>query len=206
VFAGLAIVLLVPGMLELARTRRAMAAPDSRHEARRWINRHIRPEVPMAVELYGPVVNSGQMERLAITWPFFSVRPERVSAAYHAEYLDGFQVYVTSSSIQDRYRATPGKYPSEIVYYEWLRTHSNVLWASDTTRASGPVIRVLALPVHIGSQEARRELWEKQTGSPMDSTRIAAWCRQASILFALAQDSTRAVEWAARESSLSRRP
>ena len=203
VFAALAIWLLLPGAVELARTRRAMAAPDSRHEARKWLNTHVPPEVPMVVELYGPVVNSGQMERLAIAWPFFSVRPERVSAAYHAEYLDGFQVYVASSSVADRYRATPDKYRSEVAYYEWLRTHTNVLWSSDTTRTSGPLIQVLGLPVPIGSREARRELWGKQMGSPMDSTRMATWCRQAAMLFALAGDSTRAVEWAARESSLS---
>jgi dolichyl-phosphate-mannose-protein mannosyltransferase len=206
VFAALSIWLLLPGAVELARTRRAMAAPDSRHEARKWLNSHVPPEVPMVVELYGPVVNSGQMERLAITWPFFSVRPERVSAAYRVEYLDGFQIYVASSSVVDRYRATPDKYRSEVAYYDWLRTHTNVLWSSDTTRASGPLIQVLALPIPIGSREARRELWAKQMGSPMDSTRMAAWCRQAAMLFALAGDSTRAVEWAVRESGLNRGP
>jgi hypothetical protein len=203
VFAGLAIWILVPGAVELALTRRALAAPDSRHEARKWLNAHVPPEVPMVVELYGPVVNSGHMERLAIVWPFFSVRPERVSAAYRVEYLDGFRVYVASSSVADRYRATPDKYRSEVAYYEWLRTHANVLWSSDTTRASGPLIQVLGLPVPIGSREVRRELWGKQMGSPMDSTRMGTWCRQAAMLFALAGDSTRAVEWAGRGASLS---
>ncbi|HKO22139.1 MAG TPA: glycosyltransferase family 39 protein [Candidatus Eisenbacteria bacterium] len=206
VFAALVVFLLLPGALELVRTRRAMAAPDSRHEARAWLNTHVPPEVPMVVELYGPVVNSGQMERLAIAWPFFSVRPERVSAAYHVEYLDGFLVYVTSSSVSDRYRATPDKYPSEVAYFDWLRTHARVLWTSDTTRASGPVIRVLALPVPIGSPETRRKLWAKEAGNPMDSTRIAGWSQQVAMLFALAGDSTRAVEWATRYQSVGRRP
>jgi hypothetical protein len=206
VSVALAVVLLLPGALELVRTRRAMAAPDSRHEARIWLNTHVPPEVPMVVELYGPVVNSVQMERLAITWPFFSVRPERVNAAYHVEYLDGFRIYVASSSVSDRYRATPGKYPSEVAYYDWLRTNTRVLWSSDTTRASGPVIRVLALPGPIGSPETRRELWAKAEGSRMDSVRIGGWCQQAAMLFALAGDSTRAVEWAARYTSVSPRP
>ena len=188
----------VPQLVELTHTRMALAMPDSRHVARRWINSRVPPAMPMVVELYGPVLNSQSTERLALTWPFFSSRPERVSPAYHPEFLDGFHLYVASSGVSDRFKSQPGKYREEIAYYAWLRTHSTVVWYSDSVRASGPKISILSLPRFISSATARDSIWREVSKGNLDSLRLTAWCSDASVLFTLAQDHERAAEWAER--------
>jgi hypothetical protein len=188
----------VPQVVELTRARRALAMPDTRHVARRWINSHIPPAVPMVVELYGPVINSRNTERLALTWPFFASQPERVGPSYRSEYLDGFQLYVASSEISGRFRSQPGKYRDEVAYYAWLQAHTSVAWRSDSAKASGPLISILSLPRAISAATVRDSLWRAEPKEGIDSLRLAAWCRDASVLFMLAQDQDRAAEWAER--------
>ncbi len=181
---------------ELWNVRQALARPDSRHEARRWINANIGPMRLLGMEIYGPVF--GNRERNTVIWPFFATQAPLVSAAYHPEFLDGLEMICTSGEISRRFVADSLRYPDEAAYYGWLRTHGTVLWKSDSEDFSGPLIEVRALPASISTRAARDSLFARLMPEPSGTYRLALWCHDFAALFARAGEFDRAEEWASR--------
>lgn len=182
-----------PGLVQI---RRALSIPDSRHLARRWINDHIDPGLPLAVELYGPVFRDG--ERAYLIWPFFATQAPLARPAYHFQFLDGVQFICLSGEISRRFEAEPEKYPVETAYYRWLREHGRVLWSSDPKTTSGPELTVLELPPAISTRAERDSLGRVTMPRPTGTSRVALWCSDMAKVFLQLGEWDRAEEWAVR--------
>jgi hypothetical protein len=191
--AGIAIGWPLP---ELVTTRQQLSLPDSRHLARRWINEHLDPVKPTAVELYGPMFT--EKERSFVVWPFLATRADYVRAVYHYEWLDGLRHYVLSGEIGRRFEIAAGRYPDEAAFHRWIRSHGARIWPTDSTAASGPKIDVWLLPERISTREERDRLWSETRRHPMYLTRLARWCREMAMVFLKREEYDRAEEWASR--------
>ncbi len=187
--------LLVPAP-ELWNVRSALHRPDSRHEARRWINENIGPTRRVAVEIYGPVF--AERERNLIIWPFFATQAPLVAAAYRPEFLDGLETIVLSGEISRRFDADSLRYPGEAGYYRWLRAKAPLLWRSDGARLSGPSIEVRSLPPGISTRATRDSLFAALQPEPSGTYRLALWCHDMAALFSRANDQEHTEEWALR--------
>lgn len=182
-----------------AATRRALAQPDTRHVARRWIDVHIDRSRPIAVELYGPAFNTLRRdERAAVTWPFYATLAPLVRPAYDFRYLDGLDYIVLSSEVSRRFEAAPRAYPLETAYYAQVTRRTRVVWTSNTARASGPRIEVRALPPCISTRAERDSVFADLLPHPNGSDRLALWCLDMAQLFAGSGDFVRVEEWASR--------
>ena len=182
----------------LAEIRQSMRLPDSRRMARRWINTSIEPTEPVALDLYGPVVNSDQQERIAIVWPLRVSGSSRVQAAYYPQWLDGLRFYVVSSEVSRRFGAnTP-----ESQFYSWIRGNSTQVWRSDRAHASGPEIAVYKLPPNISSRSTRDSLWTIVRAGDINADRLARWSADMATLFLYRGEWSRVEEWALRGLSL----
>ncbi|TMQ66333.1 MAG: hypothetical protein E6K79_02985 [Candidatus Eisenbacteria bacterium] len=194
----LGLVLIAP-LPRYVQVRAALAMPDSRHVSRRWINEHIPPGSPTAVEVYGPVFNtSGERERAVVVWPFFATQASLVSMAYHPAFLDGLSNVVLSSEVSRRFERAASTYPIETAYYRWLRAHAPIIWTSDPKAASGPRIEIRALPIRISSQAERDSIWKHTGISGTLRSRLVAWCLNMANVFLSIEDHGRAEEWAKR--------
>jgi len=183
---------------ELIEIRQALRLPDSRHEARRWVNEHVGPTKRLAVELYGPVFTD--RERNIVIWPFFATQASLVAPAYRPEFLDGVETIVLSGEISRRFEADSLKYPNEAAYYRWLRAHGESLWRSDAEgrKFSGPSIDVRALPAGLSTRAGRDSLFASLQPRPSGTYRLALWCHDMSLLFSRSGDFERSEEWALR--------
>ena len=185
---------------EFWNVRTALHRPDSRHEARRWINTNVAPTRRLAVELYGPVFS--EQERNLVIWPFFATQAPLVAAAYRSEFLDGLETIVLSGEISRRFDADSLHYPGEAGYYRWLRAHAPLLWRSDAASLSGPSIEVRSIPGAISTRAERDSLFASLQPKPSGTYRLALWCHDMSALFSRAGDQERAEEWALRGLSI----
>jgi hypothetical protein len=206
VSAALVALIVLPAILQIGGVRKALALPDTRHLSRRWMVENLPPTVPTVVEVYGPVVNSGRLERLAVAWPFRAAGPALVRPAYHHELLDGFTCYITSAEVSGRFLSQPAQYPAEVEYYAWLTQRTQLVWTSDSLRASGPRIDIRALPRPISTREERDRVWRVALAGKIDSVRVSQWCLDVTRLFLLANDWSRTAEWAERGLTVTQRP
>lgn len=181
---------------ELAQIRSELRLPDTRHIARRWIQAHVPPDAPTAVELYGPVFE--QPERVFLIWPFFATQAPLVRSAYHPEFLDGIRYFVQSSGISSRFEGDSANYPVEVAFYRWLRERSRLLWSTRNEKASGPVIEVRELPGGLSTRARRDSLFDALVPRPTFTTRLALWCADMSVVFDKMNQPDRAEEWARR--------
>ncbi len=180
-------------------TRASLALPDTRHVARAWINTHIDPALPMAVEVYGPSFNTlRRNERAAVTWPFYATLAPLVRPAYHYSFLDGLRYVVLSSEVSRRFESTPGSYPTEAAYYARIRERTQLVWTPDSTLAAGPRVEVRALPSAISTRSERDSIFVQLLPRPNGSDRLALWCLQMAQLFAERSEFDRVEEWASR--------
>ena len=184
---------------EYAANRASLAIPDSRHAARAWIDAHIDPAEPMAVELYGPSFNTlRQDERASVMWPFYATLAPLVRPAYDPSFLDGLKYVVLSSEVSRRFESSPGAYPTEVAYYARIREKTQVVWTSDSTRVSGPRIEVRALPAGMSTRSERDSAFARLLPGPNGSDRLALWCVQMAQLFGAVGEFDRMEEWASR--------
>jgi tetratricopeptide (TPR) repeat protein len=180
----------------LVGVRAELRKPDSRHEARRWIDANVDPSRRLAVELYGPVFS--ERERNVVIWPFFATQAPLVAPAYHAAFLDGIELICLSGEISRRFDADSVKYPVEAAYYRWLRANGGLLWRSDPKTHSGPALEVRALPKRISTRAERDSLFARVYPRPTGTHRLGLWCHDMSALFAYVRDQDRSLEWAER--------
>jgi tetratricopeptide (TPR) repeat protein len=181
---------------EYSTTRRELALPDTRHVAQKWIQDHIPPNRPMALELYGPVLQTSQ--RAVVIWPFAATRTELVRPAYHHEYLDGLDYYVLSREILRRFEADSLKYPVEIAFYRWISAHAPLVWRTDPRTASGPEIEVRRVPGVISTRAERDSVFEAALPGPSGVRRVAIWCADFAAMEARLGRPDREEEWAKR--------
>ena len=181
---------------ELLATRHALALPDSRHLARRWINENLDPGRTLGVELYGPLFRD--IERAMVIWPFFATQSQLARPVFHLEFLDGFEYHVASGEISRRFESEPAKYPVENSYYRWLRDHATVVWESDMKKNSGPHIVIRRLPRNISTQAQRDSVFLAAMPVPTKVNRVGLWCLDCSKMFTRVKDYPRAEEWARR--------
>ena len=180
-------------------TRASLAMPDSRHAARAWINAHIDPSEPMAVEVYGPSFNTLQRgERAAVTWPFYATLAPLVRPAYDASFLDGLRYVVLSGEVSRRFESMPSAYPTEVAFYARVRAITRVVWESDTVRVSGPRLEVRAVPAAISTRSERDSAFARLLPRPNGSDRLALWCLEMAQLFGDRGELDRVEEWASR--------
>jgi hypothetical protein len=180
----------------LARIRSELSLPDTRHVARRWVQAHVPPDAPVALDLYGPVF--AEPERVFLIWPFFATQAPLVRPAYRPEFLDGIRYYIQSSGISGRFEGDSAHYPAEVAFYRWLRERSSLLWSTRSEKASGPVIEVRAVPGGLSTRAVRDSLFEALMPRPYHTTRLALWCADMSALFGKLDQPDRAEEWARR--------
>jgi tetratricopeptide (TPR) repeat protein len=181
---------------ELLTTRHSLSLPDSRHVVKRWVDKNVNANTPMAIELYGPVFEFG--ERAMVIWPFFATQSHLARPTYHPEFLDGVQIHVASGEISRRFQAEPAKYPVENAYYRWLREHATVVWESDDVKMSGPHIVVRRLPANISTRAQRDSIFAAAMPEPNHVNRVELWALDFSKLFARVGDHARVEEWARR--------
>ena len=190
---ALAVAWPLPGLI---RTREVLSRPDTRYIARRWLLANVGVPDPIVTELYGPVLRDG--ERNYLLWPFFATQAPLVRPAYHPEFLDGIEYIVTSDAISGRFEADTTGYPVENEYYRWLRTHTSLLWSSDSVRASGPRIEVRRLPESISTRGERDSLFAVVMPTPSHTNRLGLWCADLATVFDRMGAYDRAIEWAKR--------
>lgn len=194
--AGIAALCIIWPLPEFLAVRRALALPDTRHLARKWINANIDPQRPMAVELYGPVFQPG--ERALVIWPFFATQVPMVRPAYLAPMLDGLEYYVLSGEISRRFDADSLNYPVESAYYRWIRAHAPVVWRSDPESTSGPRIEVRRIPPGVSTEAERDSVFALALPTPTGVNRLALWAFDYSQVFARIEQFDRSREWALR--------
>ena len=189
----------------MAETRRSLSLPDSRRLARQWINASIEPSEPIALDLYGPVINSARPERLAIVWPLRVSGSDRVQAAYHPQWLDGLRYYAVSSEVSRRFESGAETRSAEAAFYYWIRQQSQPVWRSDPARSSGPEIEMYFLPTKVSTRADRDSLWAQVRMGEIDANRLSVWCSDMATLFLYRAEWSRVEEWADRGISLRRR-
>jgi tetratricopeptide (TPR) repeat protein len=194
--ALLALTALAWPLPEYVGLRRALALPDTRHVARRWVLENIPAGAPMAVELYGPVFRAD--ERSIVIWPFFATRTPLVRPAYHWQFLDGLEYYLTSQEISRRFAVDSLAYPVESAYYRWLHANAPVVWKSDPKRMSGPVIEIRRIPSQVSTRAERDSVFTDAVPTPSAVTRVGLWCGDYAALFGRLHHNDRAEEWAER--------
>ncbi len=127
----LALGILLPGDRWSAHARRL--GPDSRTEARRWIEKHLPSGSFLVIEPYGPNPPSPLSVRIEegssdgdgpLYWvvpvPMFQVDPERSATTYDPRLHGAADAWIVSAAVRDRYRADPRRFPGQNAFYDWL--------------------------------------------------------------------------------------
>ena len=184
------------------RTRQALHLPDTRALAQRWIAGHLPAQAPMAIDVYGPEF-AGSSARNGLIWPFLATQTPLVRAAYDPAWLDGLRYYVASNEVGRRFKAAAARYPVEAGFRNWLEQHGQVVWSSNSSHGSGPIVEVLALPDSISTRAEREAAWAQAVRAPMYAKRLQRWCLEMATVFRQAYRFDRAVEWAARGLTIS---
>jgi len=182
----------------LVETRKSLSLPDSRYVALDWIKRSTDPNVPIAVDIYGPPVHARGDTRPEVLWPFFAEEAQLVEPAYHREWLDGFGYCALSGGIAGRFESARRNYPTERGYFAWLRQNAPVAWSSDDSTMSGPAIQIRKLPQVISTQGQRDSLWAGVRVDPRAAEALGSWCRSMAEAFLAAGSLDRSREWASR--------
>ncbi len=184
------------GLPEYAGVQHELSLPDSRHEARRWINAHIDPSAGLVTELYGPIFQ--QRERQLVIWPFFATQATLTRVAYHPEFLDGLDYICLSGEISRRFESEPEKYPVETRYYRWLDEHAPLHWRSDDRGMAGPRLEVRQLPHEISTLAERDSISAAQLPAGTGTTRVSLWCLDMAKYFLQRSQPDRTEEWSRR--------
>ena len=195
----------IPVMV-MATYRGELAKPDSRHAARRWIQESLHPSEPIALDLYGPVINSGKIERLAVAWPFYSSRADAVRAAYSPSFLQGLRYYVISGEVRRRFDTDSQRSPREVEFYSWLDRNGVAGWTSEARGLGGPRIDIVRLPAVISTRAERDSALASNSLVGCDSVRLARWCGDLATAHGALGRLGLVGEWAGRGASLAKGP
>ena len=148
------------------RVARLLGEPDTRTEAREWIETNVRAGALILLEPHGPQLRSSALLReyeeqrrfrsireallsvggrpvfqLALL-PTYSVEMERSERYYHKELYSWFDLYVISSHIKDRYRSERDKYPVQNDFYDDLERNCRQIRTFSPGAGMGPIIEV----------------------------------------------------------------
>ena len=186
------------GLGTAVTTQKEMAKPDSRHVAHAAVERLVRADEMLALDTYGPVLRSGAAGRRAVVWPFAAARVVSIEGAFHHEWLDGVQYYMTSSEVTSRYEGTDPRDAREREFYEWIRANGRNVWSSASPEVFGPRIDLYRLPDAISTVAERDSLWAIEITAGTNAPRLERWTAEMSEELVLANDPTRGEEWTAR--------
>jgi len=139
--------------------------PDTRTEAKRWIEANIRPGSFILEEHYGPELSGPLASRrldedvrrelrerrdtpfYAVQMlPLMQVRPNRSAAFYDLALYEDADVVITSSTVRARYVRDPDRFPSQVAFYEDLEGRFAKALESSPTGKTGPAIAVYVNP------------------------------------------------------------
>lgn len=137
--------------------------PDTRTEARHWIETHLAPGSFLVIEPYGPNPPSpigGQTVPAStppevkdhlywvVPMPMFQVGPERSATSYDPRLFVQADAWIVSGAVSERYRADPGRFPVQNAFYDWLEASWPIAARFAPGSGSGPEIVVHRNPAH----------------------------------------------------------
>ncbi len=142
--------------------------PDTRTEAKRWIEDHIPSGAFIVVEHHGPelfgpeqfqALASDLRERISrrITsasfyavqkLPMLQMRPERSGVFYNPALYRDADIIVTSDAIRGRYMREPERFHSQTSFYDSLETHFEKIQQFLPNGRTGPAILIYKNPHH----------------------------------------------------------
>ncbi len=121
----------------LARARRG----DARDAARAWLAASLPDSARVVVTPYGPSLDD---RRTRFSLPFDSVNPERFAGAYDLRWYDGFDTFVVSDALFDRYARDPERHTAPLRFLHELRASCRKLATFDDTEYLGSTVEVFA--------------------------------------------------------------
>jgi len=167
VLAGAVLLLLAPPCGRIADLHRRLSAPDTRTEARRWIEENLPPGTLILREPHGPQLASmlerdeylnapeyapvrarllaGLRSRPAYATavlPSYDISWWRSARFYHFEPYQWFDTIVVSGSIRDRYRKDPERFPVQNRFYDELERRFRSVASFEPAGGLGPAIEV----------------------------------------------------------------
>ena len=144
----------------------ARRGPDTRTEAKRWIEENIPWGAMIAVEYYTPRFlkpsdiwreESDVRERIENSpdgppmyavqrIPMFQVQPERSEVFYDLSLYENVDVIVTSSGVKSRYVQDPERFERQVAFYDSLEKSFHKIKEFVPSAPSGPMITVYTNP------------------------------------------------------------
>jgi len=167
VLGAAAILLLWPPGGKILDLHEKLAAPDTRRLARIWIESNIEPGALIVAEPHGPQLSSVlRLERFAEAPEFRAIRRQLLDTfasrpAYHVSTIPSYDIswwrsarfyqfdpyqwvdfIVISSSIRDRYREDPERFPVQNRYYDEVGRRFRLIRSFEPAGGLGPTIEV----------------------------------------------------------------
>ena len=152
--------------------------PDTRTEAKRWIEENIPAGSFVAIEHHGPellgsldlwtqepdvreriIDRAGDVSIYAVQRvPMFQMGPERSEAFYDISLYDVADIFITSGAVESRYRRDPERFERQISFYDTLETNFTKIKEFLPNGATGPTITIYKSDRHDAPFSARTDL------------------------------------------------
>jgi 4-amino-4-deoxy-L-arabinose transferase-like glycosyltransferase len=141
--APVTLLLLVVPLTWTIRDDKRLTRTDTRIVAARWLDAHIAPGTPVAVDPSTATPSDLLRLPLQLPAPWQRSDPNRSVTRLRRE---GVRIVVATGAIADRVRAAADRYPREVRFYDELQTRGKLLYrVGDGRGRSGPWVAVYRL-------------------------------------------------------------
>ena len=136
-----------PQAVSLRTYFKSISVPDTRIEAKEWMEKNIPPTALVAAEAYTYAEGdtSSRMKRF-LPLPLSAVHPETTAPFYDLRWYDSFDYIVTSSAVSQRYMDRAGEFPAQQRFYRDLERYWRIAKQVAREQVDGIVVTIYQNP------------------------------------------------------------
>ena len=136
-----------PQAISLKTYFRSVSVPDTRIEAKEWMEKNIPPTALVAAEAYTSAEGdaSSLTERFLLL-PLSAVYPQTTTPFYDLRWYDSFDYIITSSAVSQRYMDRAGEFPAQQRFYNDLEQRWQIAKQFTREQVDGIVVTIYQNP------------------------------------------------------------
>ena len=136
----------LPQVLALEAHYARVSAPETRLQAKEWLEAEVPAGALMAIEHYTYYPDRDSPHYWLVRIPLHTVHPEKVSGCYQYGWYENFDYIALSSYVWGRYGAEPGLFPVQAAFYRRLERDWQLVRRFAPGAGTGPEIALYRNP------------------------------------------------------------